>query len=75
MVLNLAVWFGLHVMFTQHVTVDLFGHALAVPVWQSVEPLTVRLAAAAGVAMFRFHQGIVPVLLACAATAMVASLG
>jgi len=61
-VLNLAVWFGLHVAF-EKVDEQSFGPLrLYVPVWNTVEIAAVILAAAAMVAMLRFKVGMIPTL-------------
>jgi chromate transporter len=61
-VLNLAVWFGLHVAF-EKVGEQSFGPLrLYVPVWNTVEIAAVILAAAAMVAMLRFKVGMIPTL-------------
>ena len=61
-VLNLAVWFGLHVAFTK-VGEQTFGSLrLYVPVWNTVEIAAVVLAVAAMVAMLRFKVGMIPTL-------------
>jgi chromate transporter len=63
-ILNLAVWFGLHVLFAQLVPVHWLGLSVDVPVLQSIDIPTALLAAAAAVAIFRFKVGMIPVLLA-----------
>ncbi|NKB21389.1 MAG: chromate efflux transporter [Alphaproteobacteria bacterium] len=61
-VLNLAVWFGLHVAF-EKVEEQNFGPLrLYVPVWNTVEIAAVILAVAAMVAMLRFKVGMIPTL-------------
>ena len=57
-ILNLALWFGIHVLFGE---VERISFALAqflVPVWSSVQWLAVLLSALGAVAMFRFHFGL-----------------
>jgi chromate transporter len=63
-ILNLAVWFGLHVLFADLRPVLWLGAALDVPVLASANIPSIALAAAAAVAVFRFKFGMVPVLLA-----------
>jgi chromate transporter len=61
-VLNLAVWFGLHVAF-EKIGEQSFGPLrLYVPVWNTVEIAAVLLAVAAMVAMLRFKIGMIPTL-------------
>lgn len=63
-ILNLAVWFGLHVAF-EKVTQQSFGPLhFYVPVWNSVEIAAVILAASAMIAMLRFKLGMIPTLAA-----------
>ncbi len=61
-VLNLAAWFGLHVVFAEVSEVRTFGMTLNVPVWQTVDVAALALAAAALVAMLRFKVGMIPTL-------------
>jgi chromate transporter len=62
-VLNLAVWFGLHVVFAEvHERSGPMGSRLLVPEWSTVDPGALGIAAAAMVAMLRFHVGMMPTL-------------
>ena len=71
-VLNLALWFALHVVFREVRTLDLlFGAGPAVPVPASIDWRAAGLAAAAVVAMLRFKAGMIPTLAACAAAGVV----
>lgn len=63
-VLNLAVWFALHVIFRE-TRQGAFGPDL--PVLSSIDWRAALLAAAAMVAMLRFRIGMIPTLIACAA--------
>ncbi|KKB10071.1 chromate transporter [Devosia chinhatensis] len=65
-ILNLAVWFGLHVIFAEVRTIGGFGLDLDVPVFTSINPAAAALALAAIVAVFRFKLGPVKVLAGCA---------
>jgi chromate transporter len=65
-VLNLAVWFGLHVLFGEVNEFWIHGVRLRVPVWQTLDPGAVALAAGALIAMLRFHLGMIPTLAASA---------
>lgn len=65
-ILNLAVWFALHVLFAELVPVRFLGAAVDLPVLRSVDVPTLVLAIAAAVAIFRFKVGMMPVLLASA---------
>ncbi|MFN3526738.1 MAG: chromate efflux transporter [Paracoccus sp. (in: a-proteobacteria)] len=61
-ILNLAVWFGLHVIFDEVRTLTALGLALDVPVWRTLNPAALMLVLAALVAVFRFGLGPVKVL-------------
>ncbi len=64
-VLNLAVWFCLHVLFGEVRQVEGFGMSLDMPVLATIDPAAVVLTLAALVAVFRFKIGMIPVLAAC----------
>jgi chromate transporter len=66
-ILNLAVWFGLHVVFDQVWTFTGLGMQLEVPVLASIDPGAALLTAAAIAAVFLLKAGIITVLGACAA--------
>ena len=66
-VLNLAVWFGLHVLFAEVRQVPFALGKLDVPVLVSINIASLLLTAAALVAVFRFKIGMIPVLAACSA--------
>jgi chromate transporter len=66
-VLNLAVWFGLHVLFGEVHEVEGFGMSLDIPVLATVDPAALVLTLAAVVALFHFNIGMIPVLAACSA--------
>ena len=61
-VLNLALWFALHVVFAELREVHAAGLRLLVPQWDSLDPFALLLALAALVAMLRFKLGMVPTL-------------
>ncbi|BDA82503.1 chromate transporter [Aureimonas sp. SA4125] len=65
-ILNLAVWFGLHVLFRQVDDRSSGPISLDVPVLSTVDVPAFILAVAAAVALFRFRIGVVPTLLGCA---------
>ncbi|MET0294525.1 MAG: chromate efflux transporter [Phenylobacterium sp.] len=66
-ILNLAVWFGLHVLFGEVRTVSAAGLALDVPVAASANLPSLLLAGIAALAAFRFKVGTIPLLLGSAA--------
>ncbi len=61
-ILNLAVWFGLHVVFRTVERVAVGPLTLDLPVLGSLDPAALALSLAAAVAIFRFRLGLVPVL-------------
>ncbi|MBL4918452.1 chromate efflux transporter [Szabonella alba] len=61
-ILNLAVWFGLHVLFDELRPVAAFGLRLDLPVWSSLNLPAAALSLAALVAVFGFRAGPVTVL-------------
>jgi chromate transporter len=70
-ILNLAVWFGLQVLFAAHRPIHWLGATIDVPLLASANIPSIVLAAAAAVAVFRFKFGMVPVLLASSLTGVV----
>jgi chromate transporter len=71
-VFNLAVWFGLHTLFTKTVPTDLPARLgrIDLPVWSSLSPWSLVLLLAAATALFRLRIGMVPTLAACAVAGM-----
>lgn len=65
-ILNLAVWFALHVLFGEVREVKALGATLDVPVLSSVDPAALALAVVALLAVFRFRMGMLWVLAGCA---------
>ncbi|MGF1610485.1 MAG: chromate efflux transporter [Kiloniellales bacterium] len=65
-ILNLALWFALHVVFGELQELHYPGLRLLLPVWGSLDPFALLLAVAALVAMLRFKLGMVPTLAAAA---------
>ena len=63
-IMNLAIWFALHVLFSQHVPWTGFGMSLDVPEWASLDGAAFVLTAAAVAAVFRFKTRVMPILLA-----------
>jgi chromate transporter len=66
-VLNLAVWFALHVLFGEVREVSVFGVGPDLPVLSTLDWRAAVLAAAAMLAMLRFKAGMIPTLLGCGA--------
>ena len=67
MILNLAVWFALHVLFAQLREVETFGMSIDIPVLTTINPAALILTLAAIVAVFHLKIGMIPVLAGCSA--------
>lgn len=61
-VLNLAIWFGLHVAFDIVDEIHVMGVRLFWPVWETINPVAVLLAIASLVAMLRYKVGMIKVM-------------
>ncbi|MBL8660820.1 MAG: chromate efflux transporter [Rhodospirillales bacterium] len=61
-ILNLAVWFALHVIFARVEVLHSYGLRLQVPAIETVDGASLVLAIGALVAMLRFHVGMIPVI-------------
>lgn len=64
-IMNLALWFGLHVLFAQVRTVSFLGLSPDWPVLTSLDWRAALLSAGAMVAMLRFKVGMIPTLAVC----------
>lgn len=64
-VLNLAAWFALHVLFADLIELRWLRMKIDVPVLASTNIPALVLTLAAALAVFRFKIGMIPVLLAC----------
>ena len=73
-ILNLAVWFSVHVIFRETVAWQGFGLNLSVPVLPSLDIFATALAIAAALAIFRFKAGVIQTLLACSLAGVVLQL-
>jgi len=73
-ILNLAAWFGIHVIFRDTVAWHGYGLSLSVPVLPSIDIFATFLAAGAALALFRFKVGVIQTLLACALAGVVLQL-
>lgn len=69
--LNLAVWFSLHVLFGRVEVTDIGPLRLHVPAWSTLSPAALAIAIAAGIATLRFHVGMFPLLAASAVAGLV----
>jgi chromate transporter len=70
-ILNLAVWFALHVLFARVDERRLGFLHLQVPAWSTLEVASLAIAVGAAVAMFRLKWGMLPTLAAAAAVGVV----
>ena len=70
-VLNLAVWFGIHTLFTEQTTSVLGPLRMAVPTLTTLDAGSLILTAAAAVATFKYHVGMLKVLAGCAVGGLV----
>lgn len=73
-ILNLAIWFALHVLFTEQVPVRWLGVSAELPVLDSIDLPTLVLSLAAAVAAFRFKVGMIPILLASSLAGVIHAL-
>jgi chromate transporter len=69
-ILNLALWFALHVVFNEHREVSLGPIHLDLPVWSSLDIPAAILSALALVAVFRLKLGMTTVLAGAAAAGL-----
>ena len=70
-ILNLAIWFGLHTLFAQVDERHAFGMMLHVPVLSTLSVAALVLSIAAMLALFRFKLGMLPTLIGCSMAGMV----
>ena len=61
-ILNLAIWFGIHTIFGETRPLEWGPLNFDMPVWRSIDPWALLLAGAAIIAMFRFKIGMLPTL-------------
>ena len=71
---SLALWFAVHALFGRSERLALGPLRVDVPVLSTINPWAALLAVGAAVAIFRFRLGIVPVILASAATGIMLRL-
>jgi len=62
-VLNLAIWFSLNVVFGELTIIHKFGAKIQIPVWNTVDPWSALIAIASLVAMQWFKVGMIKTLL------------
>lgn len=73
-VVNLALWFALHVIFREVHSLDTFGISPDIPVLTSIDWQAFILSALAIFAMLRFKAGMIPTLAGCAIAGLVLKL-
>jgi chromate transporter len=64
-ILNLALWFALHVLFAELVELELGALRLLVPVWASIDPAAFGLSVLAAAMLFGTRLGMIATLIAC----------
>ncbi|MFA9478038.1 chromate efflux transporter [Phycisphaerales bacterium AB-hyl4] len=69
-VLNLAIWFGVHVMFDRIEEWRGFGVRLLVPEWATINVASLLITAGAFIAMFQFKWGMIRTLAVAAGVGM-----
>jgi len=74
-ILNLALWFGMHVLFSEVKSVDTALVHIAIPTLTSIVPGAAILAVIAAIALLRFELSVIKTLALCAALASVLSFG
>jgi chromate transporter len=70
-ILNLAIWFGIHTIFSDVQAVAWGPLDFDLPVWRSIDPWALLLSAAAAIAVFRMRIGILPTLATTSAAGIV----
>jgi chromate transporter len=73
-ILNLSIWFALHVFFTSVETVSWGVVHTSLPDISPINWRAVIIAICAGIALLRFHTGIIKVLVVAAFAGWVTSL-
>jgi len=71
-IVNLAIWFGLHTLFAQVDDRHTFGMVLHMPNLATLNVASLLLSVAAIVALFRFKVGMIPTLLGCSIAGVLA---
>ena len=72
-ILNLAIWFALHVLFARVAEVSAGPFHLAWPEWTSLNPAALLLAMISALMLFRFKAGTFLTLAVCGAAGMAIS--
>jgi chromate transporter len=64
-ILNLAVWFAMHVSFANVHEITTTVGKMSIPEWSTLRIDSIVLSIAAAIAMLRFKVGMIPVLITC----------
>jgi chromate transporter len=73
-ILNLSIWFGLHVVFAEVERLEAGPVSMSWPVWSSVQWATLPLIGIAALALLRFHISVLTTLVICAGLGVALSL-
>jgi len=73
-VLNLAVWFGIHTLFEQVRDVSIFGGPIPNPVWASIDWFAFLVAAVTFIGLWKYRWNVIPVVLGSAIAGLVHGL-
>ena len=73
-ILNLSIWFALHVLFDELGRVSTGPLVLPVPRWESLDPAVLGLAVLAGLLMLGLRLGMVPTLAILAGVGVILGL-
>jgi chromate transporter len=73
-ILNLAIWFAVHMIFGATVPVRVWLLSFDAPVLSSLNPWALGLSLASALAIFRFKWGVIPTLASCCAAGVILHL-
>ena len=73
-ILNLSIWFGLHVVFADVGRLEAGPVSMSWPVWNSVQWATLPLILVAALALLRFHVSVLTTLVICTGLGVAVSL-
>lgn len=73
-ILNLAIWFGLHVLFRAVATLQAGPFAVAWPEWSTLNPVALALSLVAALCLFRLKLGVPLTLAFCGGIGLALSL-
>jgi chromate transporter len=73
-VLDLALWFAVHTLFTDVAERRILGGPVPVPIWSSIDGFAVAAAGACFIGLWRFRWNVVPVVIGSACAGLLYSL-